>query len=340
LPVRLTFPHSFVTGFCALMLLCAPRAASAHDFWIQPTSFWLLSGSGTAMTLEVGHGPDRQRSALPLRRITRFGAVTPAGDTVDLRGALTLGGANADGALSFSAPGAYVVALETDAGAQSHLPADRFNAYAEDEGLEPALTARARYGLGRADATERYSRRAKAIVQVGAPSAALQDQVTRPIGLLLEIVPEVSPYAAAPGDTLPVRVFYEGKPLASALVKLTDLARDATPMETHRTDAAGRAVFSVPRSGSWLLNVVWTKPLRGEAVDFETVFSSISFGFPPAQPRAPAGRLGLAPERGGRAAIGLAEGGAEMTVAGEAEVEAQGGKIGMAVQQIEGARQP
>lgn len=282
MPVRLTLPRSSVTGFCALMLACAPPAASAHDFWIQPASFWLLPGSGTAMTLQVGHGPDRQRSALPPRRITRFGAVTPAGDTLDLRGALTLGGAKADGVLSFPDPGAYVVALETDAGAQSHQPADRFNAYAEDEGLAPALAARARDGLGRADATERYSRDAKALVQVGGPNARSQDQVTRPLRLLLEIVPEVSPYAADRGDTLPVRVFYEGKPLANALVKLTDLARDSAPLEVRRTDAAGRAVFTVNHSGNWLLNVVWTKALRGQAVDFDTVFSSLSFGFPPA----------------------------------------------------------
>jgi hypothetical protein len=28
------------------------------------------------------------------------------------------------------------------------------------------------------------------------------------------------------------------------------------------------------------MDVVWTKPLTDEGVDFETVFSSLSFGFP------------------------------------------------------------
>jgi hypothetical protein len=48
----------------------------------------------------------------------------------------------------------------------------------------------------------------------------------------------------------------------------------------HRTDDNGRATFGMPSSGSWLLNVIWTKPLApAEETDFETLFSSLSFGF-------------------------------------------------------------
>ena len=64
--------------------------------------------------------------------------------------------------------------------------------------------------------------------------------------------------------------------LAGALVKLTDLKNDASPFEVHLTDRDGRASFTMPSSGTWLLNVIWTKALpRSE----ETVFSSLSFGF-------------------------------------------------------------
>ena len=105
-------------------------------------------------------------------------------------------------------------------------------------------------------------------------------QVTKPAGLPLEIVPEVNPYAASRTSSLPVRVIYEGRPLPQALVKLTDLDDDASPREQIRTDREGRARFTVPRSGTWLLNVIWTKALpRTEETDFETVFSSLSFGF-------------------------------------------------------------
>jgi uncharacterized GH25 family protein len=262
----------------ALTLACAPRIASAHEFWIQPERFWLPVDATTPMTLQVGTGTERQRSQLPSRRVLRFDAAASGGEVRDLRPGLTLGAPDADGVLSFARPGAYVVTLRSDANAQSHQSAARFNAYAEEEGLTPALEARAAKGLQAIDASERYSRQTKALVQVG--DGGDQKVVTRPVGLTLEIVPEVSPYALPRPAALPVRVLYEGRPLAGALVKLTDLAHDAAPLEQHRTDGEGRAGFAMPTGGAWMMDVVWTKPLVDEGVDFETVFSSLSFGFP------------------------------------------------------------
>jgi uncharacterized GH25 family protein len=262
----------------ALVLACGPRVAAAHEFWIQPERFWLPVDATTPMTLQVGTGTERQRSRLPPRRVLRFDATASGGQLQDLRPILTLGAPTADAALSFARPGAYVVTLRSDAAAQSHLSAARFNTYAEEEGLTPALEARAARGLTAIDASERYSRQTKALVQVGDGGA--QDIVTQPVGLTLEIVPEVSPYALPHPASLPVRVLYEGRPLAGALVKITNLAHDAAPLEQHRTDGEGRAGFAMPSGGTWMMDVVWTKPLTDEGVDFETVFSSLSFGFP------------------------------------------------------------
>jgi|HubBroStandDraft_6_1064221.scaffolds.fasta_scaffold63991_2 hypothetical protein len=81
-----------------------------------------------------------------------------------------------------------------------------------------------------------------------------------------------------------------GRPLAGALVKLTNLENDASPFEMHLTDHDGRANLTMPKSGTWLLNVIWTKSLpRSEATDFETVFSSLSFGFPSHRPQCRSG---------------------------------------------------
>ncbi len=262
----------------ALALTCATSVA-AHDFWVQPSAFWLRAGAAMPITLQVGHGPLRQRSPIPLRRITRFAAIAPTGTAIDLRASLHPGGAD-DGTIRFQNPGTYVLLLETDTTAQSHLPAIRYNDYLKVEGLTPALTLRARTGQTGADGSETYGRIAKAIMQVGPPGGA-QAQVTKPLGLALEIVPEISPYAMPRPALLPIRVIYRGRPLAGALVKLTDLAHDEAPLETHRTDAAGRARFGMPKSGSWLLNVIWTRPLpASRETDFETIFSSLSFGFP------------------------------------------------------------
>jgi len=259
---------------------------AAHDFWVQPDDYWVQPDAPTPITLQVGHGPYRQRSPIPLGRITRFEAITPNGAHLDLRRRLHPGDGAEDGDVQLAAPGTYLLVLETDNRAQSHLPALRFNDYLRVEGLTPALEQRTRTDRMDTDGSECYSRRAKVIVQVGnpIPRANAQRLITEPIGLPLEIVPEVNPYAEPRPAALPVRVLYEGRLLGNALVKLTQLEHDAAPFETHLTDTAGRAVFHLPNEGTWLLNVIWTRPLsRTRETDFETVFSSLSFGFPPAR---------------------------------------------------------
>ena len=258
---------------------------AAHDFWLQPSEYWITPDALTPMTLQVGHGPFRQRSPIPARRITRFQAIAPKGTVVDLHEQLRLGQPAEDGDFRFRIPGAYVLVLQTDDHAQTHLPSIRFNDYLKVEGLTPALEQRAQLNQMDRDGSERYSRCAKSIVQAGPQDVGSQGQVTKPVGLPLEIVPEANPYGVPRSASLPVRVIYENRPLAGALVKLTDLNNDESPFEVHLTDHDGRANFKMPNSGSWLLNVIWTKALpRSEETDFETVFSSLSFGFPPDPP--------------------------------------------------------
>lgn len=269
---------------CLLLLgLLCPWPALTHDFWIQPREYWLSPGVVTPLTLQVGHGQYRQRSPIPLRRVTRFSVAGPRGAPLDLRERLHPGDPPEDGSLIFPESGLYVVVLETDNRAQSHLPAIRFNDYLQVEGLTPALEERQRLHRMDTDGSEIYSRHAKAIIQVGTNGSTGNSTgwVTQPLGLPLEIVPQVNPYAHPRPAALPVQVLYQGRPLAGALVKLTELEHDAAPFETHRTDSAGRATFVLPTQGAWLLNVIWTTPLpKSSETDFETVFSSLSFGFP------------------------------------------------------------
>jgi uncharacterized GH25 family protein len=257
-------------------------SASAHDFWLQPDQYWSQPNVAVPITLQVGHGPDQQRSQIRTSRIARFMALTPQGSAIDLRANLHLRGQSEDGRLQFPDPGTYVVVFETDNAGRSALVATRFNQYIKAEGLTAALEQRERAGQMTAPASESYRRVSKALVHVGTVDVQSSSQVTRAVGLPLEIVPERNPYTAQPGADLPVQVIFEGRPLAGALVKLTQLEHGDAAHEIQRTDQAGRASFELPRSGTWLLNVVWTKPATTPAeVDFETTFSSLSFGFPP-----------------------------------------------------------
>lgn len=233
-----------ITRLVCLLLICS--SVSAHDFWVQPDDYHAEPGISVPITLQVGHGPFRQRSQLALRRITRFAAVAPDGASVDRHDSLNLGAATEDGELIFPAPGTYAVVLETDNRART------------------------------LDGAESYSRHTKALIQVGSLQSA---QATQPLGLTLEIIPDINPYSLPPASKLPVHVLFEGRPVAGAWLELTDLGHDAAPVEAHLTDEQGHCSFSVPAGGNWLLNVVWRK-LRSdsEETQFESYFSSLSFG--------------------------------------------------------------
>ncbi len=262
----------------AALTLAAP--ALAHDFWVQPSAFAVAPNAAVPFTLQVGHGKDRVRWGGAATRILRFADIGPNGET-DRRAALKLGGASDDGTLAFAGAGVHVVVLATDQGAKNDLPSIRFNDYVKTEGLTPAAAQRARLGQSDSNGREVYGRRAKALVLVGSPTGP-QPQVTRAVGLTLEIVPQLNPYALAPAAKLPVLVLYEGKPLPGATVKLNNLDFDARPIAVQQTDASGITAFAVPRVGKWQLNVVWTKAITGNPdADFDTVFSSLTFGFPP-----------------------------------------------------------
>ena len=257
----------------AAVLIAWP--AQAHDFWLQPRSFH-LPGPGLAPTsMQIGHGDDRETWAVRPERIVQFRALGPTGP-VDLRPMVRAGAA--DQRVALTTPGLHVLAYESNA-IPSTLPAKRFNDYLREEGLTPALQAREREGRAQTPGREIYSRRAKALVMVGAETRRPQPHVTAPVGLTLEIVPERDPYTLPSGEPLPVRVVYQGQPLPGALIKLTDLNRDEKPVEVLVTDRSGRASFRPRQDGDWLLTVVWTRPLVGDPrAEWETVFSSLTFG--------------------------------------------------------------
>ncbi|WCT74448.1 DUF4198 domain-containing protein [Sphingomonas naphthae] len=252
--------------------------ALAHDFWLQPKGFQFPAPAAAPFSVLVGHGPARERWSGDPARVKFLIAVGPDGRQ-DHRADLG-NSSGGNGVLRFARPGTYVLAMQTTPAA-SDLPALRYNSFAAEEGLTPALALRQRTGQTNANGRETYSRRVKALIQVG-PTDAPQPQVTRPVGLTLEIVPEKDPYRLKADEPLPVRILFEGRPLAGALVKLTNLDFDTRPLETHRSDRAGRAIFTVPDHGAWLINVIWTKPIRGNpTADFETTFSSLTFGYGP-----------------------------------------------------------
>ena len=270
--------------FAAIAAALAAAPLAAHDFWIQPLRFQAGVGAPVSASFLLGHAAFRQRWGLGADHILLLADVFGS-KRIDLRRDLKADGGNADLVTRFATPGLHVLAMQSTY-ALSDLPALRFNDYAKVEGLALVLATRNRSGSTGANGRERYSRRAKALIQVGAQTPGNQAPATRAVGLKLEIVPERSPYALDASRMLPVRVMYNGRRLPGATVKLTSLEFDAKPLATAITDGNGHASLRVPPVGDWLVNVIWSEPVKGDPrADFDTTFSSLTFGYDPANRR-------------------------------------------------------
>lgn len=253
----------------ALSLLGA-APAFAHDVWMQTDKFNVPVGTVVPYQVYSGHGTSREPWELELTRLDSLKSISSRGTAV-LTPART-----SQGRLRFPQAGTYIVAMVSKL-SRSDLPAVRFNDYAKAEGLTPILALRNKQRATATNGRELYSRRTKMLVRVG-NSAAPQAHITVPIGMTLELVPERDPFAVRVGQPLPVRVLYQGRPLAGATVKLTNLDADAMPVATLVTNAAGTAVFRHPGSGKWQLNTIWSRPISARDAEFETTFSSLTFG--------------------------------------------------------------
>jgi len=251
------------------MLFAAP--AVAHDVWMQTDRFSVPVGTVVPYQVYSGHGKSREPWDVELARVASL-------RTISARGSAVLSPSRAgEGKIRFTKRGTYVVAMVSNL-ARSDLPALRFLDYAKTEGLTPIIELRERQGLNATNGREVYSRRTKMLVRVG-NTAAPQAHVTRPVGLTLELVPRRDPFALRAGQAMPLRVYYYGRPLAGATVKLNNLDADDKPVATVVTDATGHAVLKHPGAGRWQLNTIWSRPIVGNPdAEFETTFSSLTFG--------------------------------------------------------------
>ena len=254
----------------AIAVLAAVLIASpvlAHDFWIAPSAF--TPGVGEPVTLNLWVGEHLGGETLPRNEalIEWFSAIR-GGIQAPVLG---FDGSDPAGFLRPEAAGGVVIAYRSLRSAVE-LPAEKFQAYLALEGLPPVTPGR-----------EVFSRCAKTLLAVGGRGGPT---ITKPVGLTLELVPESDPYTLAPGARLTVRLLYQGKPLAGALVMALD-ATDAQSPQQIRSDAEGRASFTLPRAGAWLIKAVhMIRAPRDAGADWESFWASLTFSLPPGTPRA------------------------------------------------------
>ncbi len=165
------------------------------------------------------------------------------------------------------------------------LGAKDFNSYIEGEGFASVIAAREQSGKADAEGRELYSRFSKAVMG-GAGSLA-----TRPLGHVLEIVPEKDPATLAEGEPLAVQILFRGKPLAGVRVSA---AWAGAEMKGHEfpvaaeTDAQGRALLRLDRTGLWYARLIHMVPAQDDPqIDWRSFFATLTFEVPAKKAPAP-----------------------------------------------------
>jgi uncharacterized GH25 family protein len=273
-----------------LALLAAASSALAHEFWIQPVKFAAVPKETVGLRLMVGDGfPGEARPRDP-RKLVKFFALGPTGE-MPIPGS---DGNDPAGEFAATAPGVYVLGYRSNH-SRVTLDAAKFEAYLKDEGLDAAITERAKLGESSKDGKEAYSRCAKSIIAVAPANAStsstadasnLSEGFDRVLGMPLEIVPVTNPLSAVAGSTLMFRVLHDGKPLANALVNAFAQGENEPAVQV-RTNAQGHADLKLDKPGIWLIGTVnMTRASADVAAkndaDWESLWASLTFELKPA----------------------------------------------------------
>lgn len=174
-----------------------------------------------------------------------------------------------------SEPGVYMLGLFTKPKV-IELPAEKFNAYLEHDGLPDILAGRQRDGNANMPARESYSHHAKAMFQIGDASG---DAYKTPLGHPVEIIPQQHPGSLRQGRTLDVLCLKDGKPIVGQYVT-AGVERDGMtrPARGVRTDEKGLARIELDTVGVWYVKFIhMTKPDDDPSLDYESKWATLTF---------------------------------------------------------------
>lgn len=249
-------------------MIVGGASLSAHDVWIEPTTFAPAVGEIVGLRLRVGQdflGDPMPRNADLIDQFVLE-------DAEGRKPVVGRHGSDPAGVVRVVTPGPLVIGYRSRPSVVEQTSA-KFDQYLQEEGLDAVAAARARRAH-RGMVREAYSRCAKSLLASGPADRLAAD---RRLGFTLELVAERNPFAMDAGEELPVRLTYENRPLAGALVVAINRERPSEKLSA-RTDRDGRVRFRLPRAGAWLIKSVHMVEAPPDAgVDWISYWASLTF---------------------------------------------------------------
>lgn len=254
----------------------APQTALAHEYWIAAQKFQVEPGEAVTAHLLVGSMMSGEAYPWLKRSVKEAKLWAPDGSAVNITGregdlpALNLTPAQPGlNRISFHTKPSYVV-FEDFA---------KFQRYLDLEGLTGVAEAHRARGLPEEDFIEKYTRNARALIQVG---PVVDGQSDAPTGMPYELVAMGNPYT--PGLTqIGVQLTWNGAPAAGVQVALFLTPPGITPPDgvvrtLFTTDANGRVTVPLDRAGRYMLASVHIEPVdAGTEAVWQSHWANLTF---------------------------------------------------------------
>lgn len=256
--------------FAIVFISLVITGVRGHDLWLIPPE---RANINQRVILYANVGMDFPHSvhALDPKTFVKRIVMGRDGKTLPLD---TLGIERKSGRLGFTPKeaGIYIAGVET-APKIVRLEAGDFNQYLVHDGLPQVYLQRVEDKTLNEAAVERYTKFPKAIVNVGGGKG----DPCRELGLALEIIPERDPLHLTIGETLWVKVLFQGKPLPDAMVGWNLSDDGKLPRGTTRTDAKGRALIPIGRIGLMTLRLTHLTRPKTKDYEWESFWATLTF---------------------------------------------------------------
>ena len=263
-------------GAAVVLLLSLTIPVFSHDYWFKPESFFARVGDSFQVHLFVGDEYKiEEERVLQKERTVSFQMFATQGPPIDL---VAQGEDNQSpvAQINFKTAGNHLIAMERKA-STIKLDAKKFTEYLTEEGLDSIVKLREQANESSKDGRERYRRYLKALFQVGDRRDNVYKMV---LGQRLEIVPLSNPYGLKRGETLRLRILFEGKPLVNAKVFAYNQSGSEVHEQVEWSASDGTVSFKLDGSGEWLIRLVYMQRCAADCaeIDWESFWGAYSVG--------------------------------------------------------------
>jgi uncharacterized GH25 family protein len=260
-----------VTLIFMLLIVAVAAIVIAHDLWLLPQKFMIQPGEKITIYANTGMDFPGSTSAVTPDRVTRF-FMTGKDKKVNLQ-QLEIKDKSLTTQCTFEKPGTYVVACALKP-REIRLTGKEFNEYLEHDGISNILELRKKEGIMDKDAVEFYSKYPKVIIQAGDTT---DNTPTKPVGLIVEIVPKVNPYTLKKGDDLKVTVLFRDKPLPGIDLAWSHPGLGGKVAGWTKTDQNGDAVIPLIKRGPYMIRLTHMEWVKKETHEWESFWTALTF---------------------------------------------------------------